>query len=59
MVVGEKTLSLLLSLVERTDHLLIVASEWTSGDGCSHVCVCARVCVVCVCVCCGVCVCML
>ena len=45
VVVGEKILSLLLSLVERTDHLLIVASDWTSGDGCSYVCVSVCVCV--------------
>ena len=41
-------------VVEIIDHLLIVVSEWTSGDWCAHV----TVCVVCVCVCVTVCVCV-
>ena len=58
-------------VVESIDHLLIIVSEWTSGDCCAHVsvCVCAcvracvRVCVracvrACVRVCVCVCVCM-
>ena len=32
-------------VVEIIDHLLIVVSEWTSGDWCAHVILCVRVCV--------------
>ena len=55
-------------VVEGINHLLIVVSEWMSGDWCVHVtvcvcvCVCARMCAcmcvrVCACVCVCVCVC--
>ena len=56
-------------LEKSIDHLLILVSEWTSGDWCAHVTLCVRACVraclracvracvrVCVCVC--VCVCV-
>ena len=48
-------------VVQSIAHLLIVVSEWTSGDGCAlvSVCVCVRVCVrVCVCACVRACVCV-